>query len=86
MNYTVLFVIMSIVLLVANGIIYTDIIAIRKKIEIVYKFQLERINKLEIEWEDSLEGWRNSVDGWRSTIETSNDILEELKKVTERRE
>ena len=64
MNYTVLFVIMSIVFLVAIGIIYTDIIAIREKIETIHKLDLKLIEQLHDSQCTMDQGWKTAIDGW----------------------
>lgn len=93
MNYTVLFVIMSIAFLVAIGVIYTDIMAIREKIETIHQLDMKLIQTLHDSnctmdqgWKDALNGLDKTLAKWQDTIDLTNDILEQLKRATERRE
>ena len=91
MNYTVLFVIMAIVFLVAIGVIYTDIMAIREKIETIHHLDMKLIQTLHDSnrnmdqgWKTAIEGWEETLASWQNTVEVNGDILEELKKAIER--
>lgn len=93
MNYTVLFIIMSIVFLVAIGIIYIDIMAIREEIETIHHLDMKLIQTLHDSnctmdqgWKDALNGLDKTLIEWQDTIDLTYDILEQLKRVTERRE
>lgn len=93
MNYTALFVIMAIVFLVAICIIYSDILVIREKIETIHQLDMELIQTLRDSqrtmdqgWKDALNGWNKTLIKWQDTIDLTDDILEQLKRVTERRE
>lgn len=96
MNYTVLFIIMSIVFLVAIGIIYTDIMAIREKIETIHRLDMKLIKTLHDSnctmnqgWKTAIEEWRKALASWENTVDLNGELLEVLKKAieaTERRE
>ena len=83
MNYTVLFVIMAIVFLVAIGIIYTDIMAIREEIETIHKLDMKLMQKLHDSQCTIDQGWTASMDGWKQTLDVCDNLLADLKQVTE---
>lgn len=93
MNYTVLFVIMSIVFLVAIGVIYTDIMAIREKIETIHQLDMKLIQKLHDSnctmdqgWKRAIEGWNKTLASWENTVDLNSELLELLNRSNERRE
>lgn len=86
MNYTGLFAIMAAVFLVAIGIIYTDIMVIREKIETIHQIDVKLIQKIHDSQCTMDQGWKDAINEWRKTLDTCDDLLAELKRVTERRE
>lgn len=86
MDYTVVFIVMAIVFLVAIGINCSDIVKIREEITTIREIDLKLMQKIHDSQCTMDQGWKDAINGWRKTLAVSDELLEELKRAIERRE